>query len=59
MTFFGQPHIFDTSVAVPNIINTAKFCLKHHIWLKIQNSIAIIRGYLWLFKILVNLNIFF
>ena len=45
-------------VAVPNTMNTAEFHLEHHIWLKIQNSIAIICGYLWLFKILVNLNFF-
>ena len=46
-------------VAVLNTINTHEFCLECHIWLKIQNSITISHGYLWIFKILVNLNFFF
>ena len=45
-------------VAVPNTINTHKFHLECHTWLKIQNSITIFHGYLWLFKILVNLQLF-
>ena len=55
---FGQLPILTLGVTVPNTINTAEFCLEHHIWLKIQNSITIIHGYLWLFKILVNLIFF-
>ena len=56
--FLDNPAFFTLGVAVPNTIKTAEFCLWHHIWLEIQNSIAIIHGYLWLFKILVNLNFF-
>ena len=56
--FLDNPAFLTLGVAVPNTINTAEFCLECHIWLEIQNSITIIRGYLWLFKILVNLNFF-
>ena len=52
-------HFLTLGVAVPNTINTHEFRLEHHIWLEIQNSITIFHGYLWLFKILVNLNSFF
>ena len=52
-------HFLTLGVTVPNTINTHKFHLEHHIWLKIQNSITIFHDYLWLFKILVNLNFFF
>ena len=45
-------------VTVLNTINTHEFHLEHHTWLKIQNSITIFRGYLWLFKIFVNLQLF-
>ena len=59
-TIFWTAHIFLTlGVTVQNTINTHEFCLEHHIWLKIQNSITIFHDYLWLFKILVNLNFFF
>ena len=57
--FWTAPHFLTLGVTVPNTINTHEFCLEHYIWLKIQNSITIFRGYLWLFKILVNLNFFF
>ena len=56
--FWTAPHFLTLGVAVPNTINTHEFHLEHHIWLKIQNSITIFHGYLWLFKILVNLNFF-
>ena len=52
--FQTAPHFLTLGVAVLNTINTHEFCLEHHTWLKIQNSITIFRGYLWLFKILVN-----
>ena len=51
-------HFLTLGVAVLNTINTHEFHLEHHIWLKIQNSITIFHGCLWLFKILVNLNLF-
>ena len=57
--FWTAPHFLTLSVIVLNTINTHEFHLEHHIWLKIQNSITIFCGYLWLFKILVNLNFFF
>ena len=57
--FWTAPNFLTLGVAVPNTINTHKFHLEHHIWLEIQNSITIFRGYLWLFKICVNLNFFF
>ena len=57
--FQTAPHFLTLGVAVPNIINTHEFHLEHHTWLKIQKSITIIHGYLWLFKILVNLKLFF
>ena len=57
--FRRVPHFLTLGVAVPNTINTHEFCLECHIWLKIQNSITIFHGYLWLFKILVNFNFFF
>ena len=57
--FRTAPHFLTLGVTVPNTINTHEFCLEHHIWLKIQNSITIFRDYLWLFKIFVNLNFFF
>ena len=57
--FWTALHLLTLGVTVPNTINTHKFCLKHHIWLEIQNSITIFHGYLWLFKICVNLNFFF
>ena len=47
-------NILSLGVTVLNTINTHKFCLEHHIWLEIQNSITIFRDYL-----LVNLNFFF
>ena len=56
--FWTAPHFLTPGVAVPNTINTHEFCLEHHTWLKIQNSITIFRGYLWLFKIPVNLKFF-
>ena len=56
--FWTAPHFLTLGVAVPNTINTHEFHLEHHTWLKIQNSITIFCGYLWLFKILVNLNFF-
>ena len=52
-------HFLTLGVAVPNTINTHEFRLECHIWLEIQNSITIFRGYLWLFKISVNLNFFY
>ena len=59
-TIFQTAPLFVTlGVAVPNTINTHEFCLEHHIWLKIQNSITIFCDYLWLFKIFVNLNFFY
>ena len=57
--FQTAPHFLMLGVTVPNTINTHESHLEHHTWLKIQNSITIFRGYLWLFKILVNLNFFF
>ena len=57
--FWTALHFLTLGVTVPNTINTHKFHLEHHIWLKIQNSITIFCGYLWLFKIFVNLNFFF
>ena len=57
--FQTAPHYLTLGAAVPNTINTHEFHLEHHIWLKIQNFITIFHGYLWLFKILVNLNLFF
>ena len=51
-------HFLTLGVAVQNTINTHEFCLERHTWIEIQNSITIFRGYLWLFKILVNLNFF-
>ena len=57
--FRTAPHFLTLGVTVLNTINTHEFCLECHIWLKIQNSITIFRGYLWLFKILVNLNFFY
>ena len=56
--FRTAPHFLTLGVTVPNTINTHEFCLEHHTWLVIQNSITIFRGYLWLFKILVNLKFF-
>ena len=56
--FWTAPHFLTLGVTVLNTINTHEFCLEHHIWLEIPNSITIFRGYLWLFKILVNLNFF-
>ena len=56
--FWTAPHFLTLGVTVLNTINTHKFCLEHHTWLKIQNSISIFRGYLWLFKIFVNLQLF-
>ena len=56
--FWTAPHFLTLGVAVPNTINTHEFHLEYHTWLKIQNSITIFRVYLWLFKILVNLNFF-
>ena len=52
--FWTAPHFLTLGVTVPNTINTHEFHLEHHTWLKIQNSITIFCGYLWLFKILVN-----
>ena len=52
-------HFLTLGVTMPNTINTHEFRLECHTWLEIQNSITIFRGYLWLFKILVNLNFFF
>ena len=57
--FQTAPHFLTLGVAVPNTINTHKFYLEHHIWLKIQNSITIFHDYLWIFKIFVNLNFFY
>ena len=57
--FWTTLHFLTLGVAVPNTINTHEFHLECHIWLEIQNSITIFRGYLWLFKILVNLKHFF
>ena len=57
--FRTVPHFLTLGITVPNIINTHEFCLEHHIWLKIQNSITIFCDYLWLFKIFVNLNLFY
>ena len=57
--FQTAPHFLTLGVTVPNTINTHEFCLEHHILLKIQNSITIFHGYLWLYKILDNLNFFF
>ena len=60
--FWTAPHFLTLGVAILNTINTNEFHLEHHIWLKIQNSnipITIFHGYLWLFKILVNLNFFY
>ena len=54
--FRTAPHFLTLDVTVLNTINAHEYCLEHHIWLEIQNSITIFRGYLWLFKILVNLN---
>ena len=51
-------HFLTLGVTVLNTINTHEFHLEHHTWLKIQNSITIFRGYLWLFKVLVNLQFF-
>ena len=56
--FWTTPHFLTLGVTVPNTINTHEFCLEHHTWLEIQNSITIFRGYLWLFKFLVNLKLF-
>ena len=56
--FSDNPTFLTLDVTGLNTINTAEFHLEHHIWLEIQNSITIIHGYLWLFKILVNLNFF-
>ena len=39
--FWTAPYFFTLGVAVPNTINMHEFPLKHHIWLKIQNSITI------------------
>ena len=45
-------------VTVLNTINSHEFHLECHTWLEIQNSITIFCGYLWLFKIFVNLQLF-
>ena len=57
--FWTAPHFLTLGVTVPNTINTHEFHLECHIWLEIQNSITIFRGYLWIFKIFVNLNFFY
>ena len=56
--FWTAQHFLTLGVTVLNTINTHEFRLKHHTWLEIQNSITIFCGYLWLFKILINLNFF-
>ena len=56
--FQTAQHFLTLGVTVPNAINTHEFHLEYHTWLKIQNPITIFRGYLWLFKILVNLQLF-
>ena len=57
--FWTALHFLTLGVAVLNTVNTHEFCLERHIWLEIQNFITVFRGYLWLFKILVDLKLFF
>ena len=56
--FWTAPHFFTLGVAVPNTINTHEFHPKHHIWLKIQNSITIFCDYLLAFQNSCQLELF-